>query len=311
MLKLAHLPNVAGPLTRHNLDMYLRGQFKGAKLMHYHTLEQIAQLEIERPGGTYLKRLSNIVRDDGTWPATVDLVASEWAEQILAVWPWCKIFQADNEVNLIAPLKTPSGQPRHWYWQWLCGEIIRATRQKLTERWQMQLALSMPGLTPDARLTIIKHRQKSVQFGLCPFAYNPSTWQDVNERWLPAADALVKAGLVQRIGCNAYWQYSKHRLEGGFGGWPAHLHKRYPTLEMDVYEWGCSIAHVFEDWQDISPDALAICRGQMLEDYRPWLTWASQEPYLGTTTLYLALQGTREWDGFTPDTRVLDSISHL
>ncbi|HKP53817.1 MAG TPA: hypothetical protein VJ183_14345 [Chloroflexia bacterium] len=253
--------------NENDFHLFEVGSFRAVKLMWYHTPEDVARL---RALGCeyFLVRLPDSVAERGRFRGDAEY-ANLCIDTISKFVPLgIRNFQLDNEPNMIWP------NDQAGTWRWLLDRVTRMIRKS-------------PNVPGDVRL------------GLAPLAWNPATWTNVQEQWIP--EQLKILDQYDFVCVHSYWQSAETYNSPSFGGnakfWHTDLIKTTkPTI---VTEWASSIHETGIPAQQV--EMLRVTQ------YRRWLDWVSTLDYVEATFLYI-LGGTNDWEGFWPTEKVLKAM---
>ena len=209
MLHGAHLPN--GTITPEDLALFVRGRFRAAKLMWYHTQDDVWDLAqkgcehflVRLPDSTDGQRLKGIGEHARECRAVVERFYEAGVVH----------FQLDNEPNLLA-----WGPDRQWEYQWFLSMVVS------------ELQTVLPS---------------DVKLGLPPLAWTALS-DEQKASWLKALTNVARR--MSFICVNSYYQSKtgNSMLWTQFGGSAQTFHEWMPTKPIMVTEWANSLTQLAE-----------------------------------------------------------------
>jgi hypothetical protein len=257
-------PNVKGPFSAGDLNVVRAGQFESAKLMDYHTQDNLRQLQ--DAGVThFIQRLPELK------------VGQKWLEHahnctavLDRMYPACKLYQAGNEPN-----QPEAWGDRGWEYQFYMRYVMR----------DIQTWCSDHGIVYGV----------DIEFILPPLSYAPALWRNLNlwkgaltqrpdhEQKIPALKEYM-----QYAGANCYWEYPKFMQNGSYGMSFSDVHN-WAGLPVHVLEYGYSAYLLGTPYP-------ALWR-QMQIDYPAYIDAAESGGALSSHVFLVG--GTADWSGLS------------
>jgi hypothetical protein len=242
-------------ITEAGLDLFKKGGFGAAKLLWYHTADDVALIKKINPDTHFMLRLPDSINDDGTmtsWQAYAARCAQIINTMLRA---GVDTYEMDNEPNITWSGKrlydANLGHEREVTpddYQWFLGKAYEELRQLIPAR----VRIGTPALSWSA-----EHR--------------PLFW------------LAHLRGVMERfdfICTDCYWQAHTDIASKDFGGSFQLLHDWFADKQIVVAEWGNT--H-FEKIRPVPAQGLASLQAV---DYPTWLSWTRTLSYLDASYLF-------------------------
>ena len=288
MLVGAHMAN--GPITDADLALFKTGGFSAAKLMDYHTMDDVKRIRAEASICHFMGRLPNFPLPQG-----VSNLPRKYADACLGtieeLYPAVTLYQFATEPN--EDWVTVENGPFNF--TTYARESLKLLRDGLKDRKDVRLispplswAPGMwrhdpPGTPPEKRK-------------------NKSVW--ILDQWLNAYLRGAEDGgnflrLFDLVGADSYFQSAGQMQDLSYGGSFQTLHMLSGGMDVVLCEWASS-CHLLSPRPDVEAVRTAT--------YPAYLRWLQGFGYVQDSYVFIN-GGTATWEGFRLTERVCTAVA--